>query len=149
MRIAIFASLVLALGNFNCSKKDSSPKINADLIIGDWTISALNYSPMYDFDGDGLKESNAYSKMEPCEKDDIYSFLTGGTWKRDEGASKCDPSDPQIVTGNWQLSTNQTTMNIDGDNLEIKFLSNTTLTLESTFMEMGVSYTQTITFQRK
>ena len=148
MRIIILASLALALFNFNCSKKDDiTGKTNTELIIGDWKITGITFSPAYDYDGDGFKETNAFNKMEACEKDDVISFLTGGVWKHDEGALKCDPSDPQTTTGVWSLSTNQTTLNIDGDLMEIKFLSNTSLTLESAFTELGVTYTQTITFK--
>jgi len=150
MRTVTLASLILALINFNCSKKDDpSGKTNAELILGDWIVTGLTFSPMYDYDGDGLKETNAFSKMEPCEKDNTVSFLAGGVWKNDEGETKCDPADLQTLTGVWELSANQTTLNIDGDIAEIKFLSNTTLTIEQEFTEMGVDYTQTLTLQRK
>jgi hypothetical protein len=37
----------------------------------------------------------------------------------DEGATKCDPMDPQTSTANWSFNANQTKVTIDGDEGDI------------------------------
>lgn len=149
MRKVILPLLVLSALNFSCSKKDdSSGKTNAELIIGNWKLTGLTFSPAYDFDGDGSTETNAYAKMGSCEKDNVISFLAGGVWKNDEGPTKCSVADPQTLTGVWTLSSDDVTINIDGDIGLITFLNNSTLQISLVFSESGVTYTETFNFQR-
>lgn len=54
----------------------------------------------------------AESDLLNCEKDDSYTFTTGGNGTFDEGASKCDATDPQSYPYTWQLTDGDTKLNI-------------------------------------
>jgi hypothetical protein len=46
--------------------------------------------------------------MPACQKDDLFIFESGGVYKTDEGATKCDPTDPQQTTGTWVFNSGET-----------------------------------------
>jgi hypothetical protein len=54
----------------------------------------------------------AESDLTNCDKDNSFTFATGGTGTFDEGASKCDPSDPQSYAYNWQLTEGETKLTV-------------------------------------
>lgn len=55
-----------------------------------------------------INDENIFDIQDDCDRDDIQHFFADGKYEADEGASKCDPDDPQIFfTGTWAL--------IDGD----------------------------------
>src|SRR3954471_11837852 len=56
--------------------------------------------------------TNWYAQMENCSKDDLVNFNTNGTYTFDEGATKCDPTDPQTTSGTWLWNTNETILTI-------------------------------------
>lgn len=44
-----------------------------------------------------------------CELDNIFTYDSDYTYMIDEGPTKCNPGDPQIIeTGNWSFANNQT-----------------------------------------
>jgi hypothetical protein len=50
-----------------------------------------------------------FADAETCEKDNLTVFKANKTYEENEGASKCDASDPTIVeTGTWDLVANET-----------------------------------------
>lgn len=40
------------------------------------------------------------SQQISYEKDNLWTFKSNGTYKADEGATKCDVDDDQVITGN-------------------------------------------------
>lgn len=42
--------------------------------------------------------------IDDCDKDDCMTFKADKTAIFDEGATKCDPTDDQTITGSWSLS---------------------------------------------
>lgn len=50
--------------------------------------------------------------IEDCDKDDCTTFKADKTVIFDEGATKCDPSDDQTITGTWSLSADSKTLTI-------------------------------------
>lgn len=67
-----------------------------------------------------------YAMMDACEKDDILYFNSDKTILDDEGATKCDPSDPQSMSGGtWELTDNDTKLaiNDDGDIFDLDIIS--------------------------
>lgn len=76
-----------------------------------------------------------YSQMDACDKDDLHTFKTDNTYIYDEGASKCDPSDPQVIsTGTWKFTENETKIEYDGETATIKELTSTKMVLEGDFL---------------
>lgn len=49
---------------------------------------------------------------ETCSTDDCTKFNSDGTTSFDEGATKCDPTDPQTLTGSFVLSEDGKTITI-------------------------------------
>jgi len=122
-------------------------KSNTELLTGtDWRISAWTVSPAI------LGITDWYANMEPCEKDDSFSFNSDGSASIDEGASKCDPDDPQTETGTWSFNSDETLLTIiaDGEtqSWEIIDLTNKVLKIKwvNTDPDDGTTYTFTITF---
>ena len=50
--------------------------------------------------------------VNACYKDNIMIFLANGNGTLDEGASKCNTSDPQTVNFTWNFTNNGTTLNV-------------------------------------
>jgi hypothetical protein len=112
----LFCSALLILGA-SCKKNDdnnSNPNSNSKqslLTNGKWKITASTAT----FDlGNGMTQSgDLFSIMQPCQKDNLYIFNTDHTTTADEGASKCNATDPQSSTGgNWQLLNNDTQLSM-------------------------------------
>ncbi|MGI4741031.1 MAG: hypothetical protein ACRYG7_38170 [Janthinobacterium lividum] len=91
-----------------------------------------------------------------CQLDNTYKFNTDKTLVIDEGATKCNTTDPQTTSGTWAFSnTDQTKVTLvvpgsvfNGD-FDIKTLSATTLQLNTTQSLSGLSYTIDATFSPK
>jgi len=133
-----------------CKKNDddnNNKTKTENLTTGNWylrsstfTMSIMGVDSTYD----GMAD------MEACEKDNFYTFLGGGVAKMDEGATKCDASDPQTETGTWALLNNETKLAINGagvtDTADILELNGSTLKLQATSSFMGFTLKNTMTF---
>ncbi|MFM7672495.1 MAG: lipocalin family protein [Bacteroidota bacterium] len=126
MRISHLSIALLAVLTFSaCQKDDPAPPTNTDLISRNWKITASTgtFPP--------LPTVDIYAQLQACEKDNILKMSNNGTYTLDEGATKCAPTDPQIVeTGNWSFSNNETKLTVMGETFDILSLSATTMTLK-------------------
>src|SRR4051812_42147827 len=52
------------------------------------------------------------SSLDACEIDNILTFSSNGTGTLDEGATKCDASDPQSNPFSWNFASNETMLHI-------------------------------------
>jgi len=135
-----------------CKKDDNKSKSKTELLTsGSWKQTSVYFSPAVDFDGDGHEENEVINLYPPCSKDDLLTFKTNGTAVSDEGASKCDPSDPQVIeTTNWKFSDDETKILIgnpgEEEAAQLLELSASVLKVKVTIVESGVTYTQTLTF---
>ena len=50
--------------------------------------------------------------IDDCTKDDCTTFKSDKSLVVDEGATKCDPTDPQTSTGTWSLSADGKTLTL-------------------------------------
>jgi hypothetical protein len=51
--------------------------------------------------------------FEACRQDNLMQFAADGTYKEDEGATKCNSSDPQTYdSGTWTISADETKMTL-------------------------------------
>lgn len=82
-----------------CSKKDAAPVQNPDieknLQSAAWQMTVFTIAPALNGVTDVLLNT------PPCAKDNLLRFNANGIFLMDEGASKCDPSDPQTDQGVW------------------------------------------------
>jgi len=99
---------------------------------------------------DSTGNSTTDNTIDACEMDDTYKFTSDNNFIRDEGATKCDPTDPQTETGTWALTDNDTKFTITssgftvpGDLVEI---SNSKLVVKSSLEIFGDKIVTTSTF---
>ncbi len=135
--LLVIATLFL----FTACQKDKSESARMDLITtGTWKLIALTSQPGNDIDGDGIIDTDVFAFYDVCEKDNFYVFKRNGEYEVNEGASKCDASDPQVYTSHWQFSKNETEIILDGDTGKIEELTSSTLRIS------GEAQGQTYTF---
>jgi Lipocalin-like domain len=88
-----------------CQKDDNPPvtsKTKTELISqGTWKFSSATV---------GGADASAY--LQACQKDNIYTFVVAGTGTIDEGALKCNGSDPQTNPFTWNFASNETMLHI-------------------------------------
>ncbi|HYJ37611.1 MAG TPA: DUF5004 domain-containing protein [Chitinophagaceae bacterium] len=132
--ILTLAILVFSLG---CKKdNDKQNQTRMELITtGQWKIIALTQVPGYDIDGDGDLDTDIFQDFDICEKDDYYIFKSNGIFDVNEGPSKCDASDPQVVSGSWSFANQEKEIILDGTQGTIEELSSTRLRMR--FVEQG------------
>lgn len=101
--LVLTASAVLIFSG--CSKDDdnsSSTPTQTNLQL----LTAHGWR-MTNFYVNGIDVTSTY--YTACELDNILTFNTDYTYVEDEGATKCNASDPQIVdSGTWGFGNNQT-----------------------------------------
>ncbi len=93
-----------------------------------------------------------FATAQTYNKDNIIIFNSNGTFENNEGATKYDPSDPQIIdTGIWSLKNNDATLSTtsagstSANEETIDQLDTNTLVLSSTDTSNGVVYYSRIT----
>ena len=122
-------SVVVLAGAMNLTgcKSDPAPSISkTDLISKTWKLTALT-----------ANGADTYVDLQPCEKDNLYSFTKSGNYTNDEGATKCDSTDPQVVeTLKWSFLQNETVLKFlypDGSTVNFTITQLTTTTLKLTY----------------
>lgn len=129
--IAVSAMFILA----SCSKDEEEvSKTRTELLTqADWKIvSDMNKSGSDPW-------NDEISSYDACELDNYLSFKIDHTAVYDEGATKCDPSDPQIESGVWAFTDNDTRINLNGASFTLDELSATTLTISFSYTYNGVT----------
>lgn len=136
------ATLVICLLLVSCSKKskDSTPTPTPEtktqlLTDKNWKVTALTVNPGIDFSGNGALITDYYAYAiaigNTCQLDNILNFNINGNYTDYEGATLCDPQDPQLYdTGTWSFQNSETTLIRDGQESTIVTLNSTTLKLK-------------------
>jgi hypothetical protein len=138
LKLTLFAG-ALSLAFVSCKKDDKEPTRSELLVSKAWKLSDVGE----DTNRNGVLDASE-SEIDNCQKDDSYTFVSGGTGTFDEGASKCDPLDPQSYSFNWQLTDNETKITVTVQGLPelagaaIKQLDNSNLVISQDFG--GVAY---------
>jgi hypothetical protein len=106
-----FSIAILALTVCACGDDDEPQPISAELLAGNtsktWYLTDQEAAGFADFED-----------QPTCIQDDRWVFYSIGTMQQNEGASKCDPSDPQIyVNGNWELFPESKTLKLTRSNI--------------------------------
>jgi hypothetical protein len=117
MRITFIPCLAAVLILGACGKDNGtgpSDGKSALLTGAKWKMSAHTVTPGVDEHLDGTLVTNLFSS-EGCSEDDVTQYLPNGKWSVDEGASKCDPSDPQVETGTWKLNAAGDSLSMESD----------------------------------
>lgn len=139
-----FLSLILLS---SCSKKDDAKNTSKKdlLTAAPWKMVAAVVNPPYNIDGTG-EVSDYFSLNKACEKDDLFLFKANGDLVFDEGATKCDASDPQSsIVGKWELRNNDTEIYAEGINdknlVQLLELTESSLKVKWSETEDNVNYT--------
>jgi hypothetical protein len=107
----------------SCKKKDSTPSnitpTSANL-VGSYKLSKVTMTPT----GSTTETDVTNTWMSACEKDDVMTLNSNGTWTLTDAGTQCSPSSAD--SGTWSL-VNSTTINMDGDNYTIKRYNGTNL----------------------
>jgi hypothetical protein len=134
----ILALTLLVLG-MACSKDDKNvplPVTRAQLLARSWKQTDL----LAALPG-GTPTSVFNTVLTACQRDNIWTFKSDGTYIVSEGASKCNAGDPDTATsGTWQLIENDTKIIID----DIKELPQTLTISELTSSSLKITGTQII-----
>ncbi|HEX6190761.1 MAG TPA: lipocalin family protein [Chitinophagaceae bacterium] len=100
--ISLFALLIVLPG---CDKDDDDPpttKTKTELLTtGTWKFSTATSS--------GVDVS---SQIPACIRDNVYTFVAGGNGSFNEGAAKCNSTDPQTPTFTWNFASNETVLHV-------------------------------------
>ena len=111
---------------FSC-KKDNDPSCTTDTasISGSYKITAITYK-----ESPSSPEEDYYAMVFPdaCERDDVMTFKTNGTYQSTDDGTVCSPAGGD--SGTWAVSGS--TMTIDGDPVTIESFNCKTLILVNT-----------------
>jgi len=151
-----FLLIILAVFLFSsCKKEEKDPEPNPTplktktelLISSPWKLVATTVDPAI------AGTSDLYAEMEACEKDDLVKYEANKTGIYDDGATKCDPTDPQTEVFNWTWDLTETKITEDGMIYDVIQLNETTLKSEAILDGAsfggtpGVKYKFTATFK--
>ena len=150
--IPILLGLAVSSAILSCKKDDNSSPASTDratlLKAGgkSWKFTAATVSPGID-NGSGTLVTDFYSLIPACSKDDLIKFGDASVYTEDEGATKCNSSDAQSVTGTWNLLESNTKIRTvtpsSTDTVTIVSLTSSELKGSSKFEQGGTTYTIT------
>ena len=110
----------LAFLTISSCKKEEEKKSKTDyLTASSWKIKSIVVNGI---DGTAF--------IEACSKDDTQKYNAGGTGLFNEGATKCDPADPQTEAFAWAFAGGESQLVIDGETFIINTLDANTLALQ-------------------
>jgi hypothetical protein len=111
-KLSLLLLAALALGS--CKKNDdntpSTPTTPTNsLTAKSWRITAQKTTTTI---ASTPTTTDDYAASPACERDNFFKFNANKVAVYDEGASKCDTSDPQAQNGTWDLSSDNKTLTI-------------------------------------
>ncbi|MBS1761502.1 MAG: lipocalin family protein [Bacteroidetes bacterium] len=143
MKKLLFGAFALALFAGVGCKKDKDEDVCA--------LSSASFAGSYKITGATTQmgsgtETDIYTSLyEPCERDDVYTFNTNGTYTLTDAGVVCDP--PNTDAGTWAISGN--TVTIDGDNANISNFTCSGFTVVASYTDAGITVTNRIKFSRQ
>lgn len=97
-KIASVCSLLMLLLVFGCKKDTTAPSTLDRITSGTWKFSRATASGI-----------NVTTLIDACIRDNTITFTrasSGNTGVVDEGAAKCNASDPQTINFTWTFDAN-------------------------------------------
>lgn len=82
--------------------------------------------------GAGGTWGSNYQGIYDCKKDDLLKFNTDKAGVADEGATKCNTTDPQSVPFSWTFGDNETKLTFQNFTASIDVLTETSLVITYT-----------------
>ena len=134
---------ILLVTAFVGCKKDSSESATRTELI---TKATWKYDNAWvDLDKDGKADSQVPAAyLSACQIDNTITLKKDGTGTMDEGASKCNETDPQTASFTWAFADNEGTVSISanviagmGGDLKITTLNDSKLQLQKEVIITG------------
>jgi hypothetical protein len=148
--IILLLMITAATVTFSCKKdkEENSAKTKTELLTtGTWKLISYTSNPAYDWYGNGNFATDIFNALNPCERDGLDTYRTNGIVEINEGALKCNSTDPQTFTLTWAFTNNESKILYDGfDEYELIELTATTMRLRQIFVENGITYTHNETY---
>lgn len=129
---------------FACKrKKDPTPETNTQKLVGkNWKMVAMTVSPSIGGNTD------LFTPAPNCEKDNFLNFSANGKFVANEGASKCQPNNPQTETLDWSWTDNETKIVMDGESSDVLQNDGNVLRLRTPTEIEGGNYIVIVTFNK-
>lgn len=143
-----------------CKKDDSGNDNNTrkgNLTSGSWRITSSSAVVEYPAPI-GTRTVDVLGAFPACTRDNLFIFNSDNTSTTDEGATKCNTSDPQQKTsGTWALLNSDTQLQVSDPSspgaissitADILELNNSTLKIKYAYSVTGIQTTTTTTYGR-
>jgi len=142
MKFAV-ATLSLVVLFVSC-KKSSDKKTNTDVIT----------EASWKFDNATANGIDVSSLLKSCQTDNVLTFSSNGNGMVDEGATKCDSSDPQTDPFTWNFASNETVLHVStvlftggSSDFTVVTLTDTQLVLSQNVTVSGSMQNVVVTFK--
>jgi len=130
---------------FGCKKsKNDTPKTKTDLIT----------QASWKFDNATVGGFDVSSFLQTCQKDNTITLAANGSGVVDEGATKCNASDPQTVNFSWNFASNETVLHVStilftggSSDFNIVTLTETQLVVSQNITVSGTTQNAVVTFK--
>jgi hypothetical protein len=94
---------------FSCEKEKDLTKTEI-ITQKPWKLTAKTINPAIDYPGIGII-SDFFALYNDCSKDDIWVFKSTGSYTMEEGATKCNTTDPTVWDmGTWTFNSDETVL---------------------------------------
>jgi hypothetical protein len=109
-KISLLLLVAVTLGACKKDSENTPTTSKTDLLAAkSWRISTQTSSFSSSNINNGTPvTTDEYAASSACERDNFIKFNTNKTLVVDEGASRCDTSDPQTQNGTWDFNSDQT-----------------------------------------
>ncbi len=109
--LQILAIIFLFIPAVSCKKSTTdtgaSPKSKTVLLTqASWKVQSVGI----DQDKNGVAETDVTSNVPACQLDNAYTFNADGSGQMDEGATKCNSTDPQTKPFTWLFKSSETVL---------------------------------------
>lgn len=147
MKKKLFTVLVVA-ALFSCKKSDDTAPVEASLDINIANLTG-SYKLTSSLKNDGTTNTDLYSTMADCQKDDVYTYGATGNFTRAEAALVCSPTNAEV--GTYTLTGTQVTYAIAGNTFveTISKITATKLTTTSSYGFGSTTYTVTSVYTKQ
>jgi hypothetical protein len=149
--IKILAAGLIITGMLSCKKSATvTPTEKTKTVLltqSAWKVQSLSV----DLNKDGTGDADATSYFQSCDLDNTYSFKTDGSGTTDEGATKCNPDNPQTASFTWLFKSGETILSgnftlLNGD-ASIISINDTSLVISYDYLSSGIYYRIIATLQ--
>ncbi len=141
LSILSFMLLTVQIACKKSSSNSTPPKTNTQLLT----------QASWKFQSASISGSDITSSLPTCQKDNTMKFNTDGSGVLDEGATKCNSSDPQTTNYTWSFQSSETIIHASvvlftgatTNDFTVNTLSETSLVVQFTYTN-GIGPVQTV-----